>query len=134
MAVSADQPQTEPQLSYSSHIVRSPIIQNLAQQALAAQTSTSANAIPRRPFGRASETVSILCLGGWHSVARTAMNKVDESESIRLMHAAIDLGVDFFDNAWEYHNGYAEEVMGRALAIDAKRKQVFLMTDRKSVV
>ena len=56
------------------------------------------------------------------------MDKVDESESIRLMHAAIDRGVDFFDNAWEYHNGYAEEAMGRALAMDAKRKQVFLMT------
>ena len=41
------------------------------------------------------------------------------------MHAAIDLGVDFFDNAWEYHDGYAEEAMGRALAIDGKRKQVF---------
>lgn len=108
--------------------MRSPIIQDLARQALASQSSTRANAIPRRPFGRASETVSLLCLGGWHSVARTALNKVDESESIRLMHAAIDLGVDFFDNAWEYHNGYAEEVMGRALAIDAKRKQVFLMT------
>ncbi len=56
------------------------------------------------------------------------MDKVHESESIRLMHAAIDLGVDFFDNAWEYHNGYAEEAMGRALAMDGKRKQVFLMT------
>ena len=106
--------------------VRSPIIRQLAQQVLASQTR--GNGVPRRVFGRTSETVSLLCLGGWHSVARTAMDKVDESESIRLMHAAIDLGVDFFDNAWEYHNGYAEEVMGRALAIDAKRKQVFLMT------
>lgn len=56
------------------------------------------------------------------------MDKVDESESIRLMHAAIDRGIDFFDNAWEYHAGYAEEAMGRALAMDGKRKQVFLMT------
>jgi len=56
------------------------------------------------------------------------VEKTDERESIRLMHAAIDLGVDFFDNAWEYHDGYAEEAMGRALAIDGKRKQVFLMT------
>ena len=84
--------------------------------------------MPRRPFGRTGETVSLVCLGGWHAVARTAMNKVDESESIRLMHEAIDSGIDFFDNAWEYHNGYAEEAMGRALAMDGKRKQVFLMT------
>jgi len=61
-------------------------------------------------------------------VAKPALEKTDERESIRIMHAAIDLGVDFFDNAWEYHDGYAEEAMGRALAIDGKRKQVFLMT------
>jgi aryl-alcohol dehydrogenase-like predicted oxidoreductase len=108
--------------------VRSQIVQQLAQQALASQTFTRGTGVPRRPFGRAAESVSLLCLGGWHVVAKPALEKTDESESIRIMHAAIDLGVDFFDNAWEYHNGYAEEAMGRALAIDGKRKQVFLMT------
>lgn len=72
--------------------------------------------------------LSIVTLGGWHSVARSALEKVDEKESVRLMHAAIDEGINFFDNAWDYHDGYAEEVMGRALAIDNKRAQVFLMT------
>jgi len=72
--------------------------------------------------------VSIITLGGWHSVARVALEKADESESIRLMHAAIDEGINFFDNAWDYHDGLAEEVMGRALAIDNKRERVFLMT------
>jgi predicted aldo/keto reductase-like oxidoreductase len=67
-------------------------------------------------------------LGGWHSVAPAAMEKADESDSIRLMHAAIDEGINFFDNAWDYHDGYAEEVMGRALAMDGRRQQVFLMT------
>jgi predicted aldo/keto reductase-like oxidoreductase len=61
-------------------------------------------------------------------VARPALEKADESESIRLMHAAIDEGINFFDNAWDYHDGYAEEVMGRALAVDGKRNRVFLMT------
>ena len=61
-------------------------------------------------------------------MALSAFGKTDESESIRLMHAAIDEGVNFFDNAWDYHDGYAEEVMGRALSMDGKRNQVFLMT------
>lgn len=72
--------------------------------------------------------MSILTLGGWHSVALAVFAKADESESIRLMHAAIDEGVNFFDNAWDYHDGYAEIVMGRALRMDGKRSQVFLMT------
>jgi aryl-alcohol dehydrogenase-like predicted oxidoreductase len=72
--------------------------------------------------------VSILTLGGWHSVAHVALQNHPESEAIRLMHAAIDEGINFFDNAWDYHDGFAEEVMGRALAMDRKRDQVFLMT------
>lgn len=106
--------------------MRSQDLRNLSERVIASQTATAG--VPRRPFGRTGETVSLVCLGGWHAVARTAVDKVDESESIRLMHEAIDSGIDFFDNAWEYHNGYAEEVMGRALAMDGKRNQVFLMT------
>ena len=94
--------------------MRSPSVQQLAQQSLASQTFTRGTSVPRRPFGRAAETVSLLCLGGWHVVAKPALEKTAERESIRIMHAAIDLGVDFFDNAWEYHDGYAEEAMGRA--------------------
>jgi predicted aldo/keto reductase-like oxidoreductase len=44
------------------------------------------------------------------------------------MHAAIDEGVNFFDNAWDYFDGAAEEVMGKALAMDGRRNKVFLMT------
>jgi len=84
--------------------------------------------MPRRPFGKAGDMVSIVTLGGWHSVARPALEKTPEDESIRLMHAAIDEGINFFDNAWDYHDGYAEEVMGKALAVDSKRNQVFLMS------
>jgi aryl-alcohol dehydrogenase-like predicted oxidoreductase len=89
---------------------------------------TAGEGLPRRPFGRAGDPVSIVTLGGWHSVARVALEKADESESIRLMHAAIHEGINFFDNAWDYHDGFAEEVMGRALAMDGKRGQVFLMS------
>ena len=95
----------------------------LAEQVLAGTSAASATGLPTRVLGRTGVRVSILCLGGWHIGAVK-----DDSESIRLMHAAIDEGMNFFDNAWDYHDGRSEELMGRALAEDGKRKQVFLMT------
>jgi predicted aldo/keto reductase-like oxidoreductase len=65
----------------------------------------------------------MICLGGWHIGAVK-----DPSEAIKIMHAAIDEGLTFFDNAWDYHDGGSEEIMGKALAMDGKRRQVFLMT------
>ena len=44
------------------------------------------------------------------------------------MHAALDEGITFFDNAWDYHDGRSEELMGKALAMDGRRQKVFLMT------
>ncbi len=91
--------------------------------ALAAQTSSSASGIPTRPLGRTGVRVSILGLGGHHQA-----RPKDESESIRIVHTAVDNGITFMDNAWDYHDGRAEEVMGKALAQDGYRKKVFLMT------
>jgi uncharacterized protein len=92
--------------------------------ALVAQTtSASATGIPMRPLGKTGVKVSILGLGGSH-IARPK----EESESIRIIHAALDEGITFMDNAWEYHGGRAEEVMGKALAMDGKRQRAFLMT------
>ncbi|MCI0459980.1 MAG: aldo/keto reductase [Gemmataceae bacterium] len=79
--------------------------------------------LPTRPLGRTRQQVSILCLGGWHIGAVK-----DEKEAIRIMHRAIDEGMTFFDNAWDYHDGRSEELMGKALASDGRRKRVFLMT------
>ena len=79
--------------------------------------------IPTRPLGKTGIQVSILGLGGHHQ-ARPA----DERESFRLVHTAVDNGITFMDNAWDYHDGRAEEVMGKALAMDGYRKKVFLMT------
>ena len=79
--------------------------------------------MPTRVLGRTGQRVSIVALGGWHIGAIK-----DEKEAIRIMHAAIDEGVTFFDNAWDYHDGHSEEVMGRALAMDGRRAKVFLMT------
>jgi uncharacterized protein len=81
----------------------------------------SSEAGPTRPFGRASIPVSILALGGWHlGLPRT------ERESTRLVHAAIDGGITFMDNAWDYNEGVSETRMGKALV--GRRDKVFLMT------
>jgi predicted aldo/keto reductase-like oxidoreductase len=79
--------------------------------------------LPTRALGKTGENVSILCLGGWH-----IGSVKDEKEAIKIMHAALDEGLTFFDNAWDYHDGGSEEVMGKALAMDGKRKKCFLMT------
>jgi aryl-alcohol dehydrogenase-like predicted oxidoreductase len=84
-------------------------------------TSTGPDEIPQRPLGRTGERVSILGLGGYH--LGTLAN---EAGAIRLVHEAIDAGVRFFDNAWEYHRGRSEEWLGRAL--DGRRDKVFLTT------
>ena len=79
------------------------------------------NAIPTRPFGRTGIPVSILALGGWH----LGMPKTDAA-AVRLAHGAIDAGVTFMDNAWDYNEGLSEIRMGKAIA--DRRDQVFLMT------
>lgn len=93
----------------------------LAQQVLAQTSSASATGLPTRVLGRTGQRVSILCLGGWH-----IGSVKDDNEAIRIMHSAIDEGLTFFDNAWDYHDGHSEEVMGKGLA--GKRDKVFLMT------
>jgi aryl-alcohol dehydrogenase-like predicted oxidoreductase len=93
----------------------------LAERVLAGTDAGSG--IPTRELGRTGERVSILCLGGWHVGAVE-----EDAEAIRLVHAAIDEGVTFMDNAWEYHQGRSEEVMGMALAQEGYRQKTFLMT------
>jgi uncharacterized protein len=79
-------------------------------------------AIPLRPFGRhLDQTVSALGLGGYHLGTVGSVR-----EAIRIVHAAVDAGITFLDNAWEYHEGESEERMGRAIA--DRRDRVFLMT------
>jgi len=79
--------------------------------------------VPRRPLGKTGEKVSIVGLGGWHIGAVG-----EQREAIAIMHEAIDEGMTFFDNAWDYHQGGSEEVMGKALATGGRRDKVFLMT------
>lgn len=83
----------------------------------------SASGVPARPLGKTGVRVPMICLGGWHIGAVK-----DQNEAVKIMHAAIDEGLTFFDNAWDYHDGGSEEVMGKALAAEGKRNKVFLMT------
>jgi len=78
--------------------------------------------IPQRAFGRTGETVSIIGMGGYH------LGDVgNEREAVSLVHRAIDAGITFMDNAWEYHEGVSEQRMGKALA-NGWRQKVFLMS------
>jgi aryl-alcohol dehydrogenase-like predicted oxidoreductase len=88
---------------------------------LAPAPEMSSNEIPRRKFGRHDEHVSALALGGYH-VGQIQ----NQRDAIKLVHAAIDAGVTFLDNAWEYHEGRSEQIVGKAIA--DRRDRVFLMT------
>jgi predicted aldo/keto reductase-like oxidoreductase len=89
---------------------------------IAQTTSASATGVPTRPLGRTGVRVSILGVGGSHA------GRIPAAENARFMHMAIDEGVTFFDNAWDYGGGTAEEIMGKNLAMDGYRKKAFLMT------
>lgn len=77
--------------------------------------------IPRRMLGNTGVEVSALCFGGAH------LGRIDgEAEAMRVLHEAIDAGMTFMDNAWEYNGGLSEERMGKGL--QGRRQQAFLMT------
>jgi predicted aldo/keto reductase-like oxidoreductase len=84
--------------------------------------ATTTAQIPQRIFGRTGETVSALGLGGFHLGLIGS-----EREAISIVHRAIDAGITFMDNAWEYNEGVSEQRMGKALA-NGRRQRVFLMT------
>jgi aryl-alcohol dehydrogenase-like predicted oxidoreductase len=78
--------------------------------------------VPYRTFGRTRERVSAIGLGGYH-----IGDLKTEQESIRLIRTAIDRGITFMDNCWDYHEGRSEDWMGKALQ-DGYRDKVFLMS------
>lgn len=79
------------------------------------------NGIPYRRLGRSGERVSLVGLGGYH------IGMPSEQEGIRIIRTALDSGINFLDNCWDYNGGASEVRMGKALA-DGYRKQAFLMT------
>ena len=84
----------------------------------AAETAT----VPTRSLGRSGEKVSMVGLGGYHIGMQT-----DEQESIRIIRSALDSGINFLDNCWDYNGGQSEVRMGKALR-DGYRQKAFLMT------
>jgi aryl-alcohol dehydrogenase-like predicted oxidoreductase len=76
--------------------------------------------VPQRKFGRHDFTVSSLCLGG-HT-----LRLADDNEAARIVDEALDLGITFFDNSWDYHQGASEKLMGKL--IKGRRDKIFLMT------
>ena len=99
--------------------------------ATAGAQSTPSSAATRRPespnmiyreLGRTGERVSAIGMGGYH-----IGKQQDPDESIRLLRAAIDRGITFMDNCWDYNGGISEVRMGQALR-DGYRQKVFLMT------
>ena len=75
-----------------------------------------------RELGRTGEKVSAIGLGGYH-----IGKQQDPAESVRLIRAAIDRGITFMDNCWDYNEGISEVRMGQALR-DGYRAKVFQMT------
>lgn len=95
------------------------LAQAMAQAPTAPRAATGA--IPQRALGKTGVNVSALCFGGAHWGGMGS-----DAEAIRVLHEAIDAGVTFLDNAWEYNGGRSEELMGKAL--QSRRQHVFLMT------
>ena len=79
--------------------------------------------IPYRTLGRTGEKVSVIGLGGFH----IGKPEIAEAESIRIIRTALDNGVNFLDNCWDYNGGQSELRMGKALR-DGYRQRAFLMT------
>jgi len=82
----------------------------------------ASDSFPSRTLGHTGEKVSLIGIGGYH-LGQTS----DEQESIQIVRTALDNGVNFLDNCWDYNGGVSEERMGKALR-DGYRQKAFLMT------
>jgi len=92
-----------------------------ASKTLATPRSVRKGDMLYRTLGRTGEQVSLIGLGGYH------LGRPDEQDAIQLIRRAIDAGITFMDNCWDYNNGDSEIRMGKALR-DGYREKVFLMT------
>lgn len=86
-------------------------------------SNASEKPVPRRTLGRTGEKVSMVGIGGYH----IGFSSVEQQEAIRIVRSALDNGINFLDNCWDYNNGVSEERMGKALR-DGYRQKAFLMT------
>jgi uncharacterized protein len=86
-------------------------------------TAEAGREVPRRTLGRTGEKISMVGLGGFH----LGKPELQASESIRIIRTAIDNGINFLDNCWDYNGGESEIRMGKALR-DGYRQKAFLMS------
>ena len=113
----------------SGAIERREFLKGLALAGLMASASNDSSGetpkqdVPYRTLGRTGERVSAIGMGGFH----LAQPGLEEAESIRLIRTAVDRGINFMDNSWDYNEGQSEIRMGKALK-DGYRQKVFLMT------
>src|SRR5438093_12221482 len=94
----------------------------LAAIGVTAGSRAASNGMIYRTLGRTGEKVSAIGLGG-HHIGRPK----DPNDGIRIIRSAIDRGITFLDNCWDYHDGESERRMGQALR-DGYRQKAFLMT------
>ena len=83
--------------------------------------TASTDSVAHRPLGKTGASVSIIGVGGYHLGSTK-----DQTEANELVSRSLDAGINFFDNAWDYHDGLSEERLGTALK--GKREQAFVMT------
>lgn len=93
-----------------------------ALPALAEEAKPDDKPVPMRDLGKTGMKVAILSQGGYHL---GTLKK--EEDAVAQVHRAMDLGLNFFDNAWNYHEGRSERYLGKALQGD-RREKVFVMT------
>ena len=79
--------------------------------------------LPKRPLGSTGAMVSMIGLGGYH----IGFRKLSTKEAVELIQAAIDNGITFLDNSWDYHDGESETRVGKALK-GGYREKAFVMT------
>jgi uncharacterized protein len=121
-ADSAYYPVTHSDLASYSVTLQNPITTAGPPPAPLPMTNTGLDQIPRKPLGKTGLEVSILGCGGHHLGDASGLD-----EAVNIVHGAIDAGVNFFDNAWEYYNGKTEDWLGRALS-GGRRDKVILVT------
>jgi aryl-alcohol dehydrogenase-like predicted oxidoreductase len=101
------------------------LTQNVSAQSQALpnleMTQTGPDEIPKKPLGKTGERVSIIGLGGYHIGTMDSLQN-----ATHMVHEALDAGINFCDNAWEYNDGKSEKWLGHALK--GRRDKVFLMT------
>src|SRR5579864_5915816 len=90
---------------------------------MSAASHAAGSDIPYRPLGATGVSVSLVGLGGFH----LGLPRVSESDAVRIVRSALDQGINFLDNSWDYNDGQSEIRVGKALR-DGYRQKAFVMT------